>query len=99
MRGETPTLLGPLQSVNLNHWTGPALSKGPQENRCIRSSPEDGNKASFRNFVFSNFLEYLTIDNILLEYRTIDNILLEYRMIDKAQNLRNSKCHKILRLN
>jgi hypothetical protein len=46
-----PTLLGPLERANLNHWT--------QESRCLPPSPEDGNRSSFRNVVFlsSNSLE------------------------------------------
>jgi hypothetical protein len=44
--------VGSLERVNLNHWTL-ALSKGP--NRVsVSSSPEDGNRASFRNVMFSS---------------------------------------------
>jgi hypothetical protein len=37
--GEISTVLGPLERSNLSHWTRPL-------------SPEDGNRSSFRNFVF-----------------------------------------------
>jgi hypothetical protein len=48
-REETPTLLGPLGTADLNHWT---LSKG--QNRVdVSSSPEDGKRFCFRNVVFS----------------------------------------------
>jgi hypothetical protein len=42
---KTPTQLGPLERANLNHWTE-VLSSSPV-------SPEDGNRCSFRNVVFS----------------------------------------------
>jgi hypothetical protein len=42
--GETPTLLGSLERANLNHWT-----------EGFPPSPEDGNRPSFRNVVFSSF--------------------------------------------
>jgi hypothetical protein len=40
-----------------------ALSKGP--NRVnVSPSPEDGNRSSFRNVVFYNFLEYRKMDKV-----------------------------------
>jgi hypothetical protein len=44
-REETPILLGPLERANLNHWTSDVSSP----------SPEDGNRSSLRNVVFSSF--------------------------------------------
>jgi hypothetical protein len=41
--GVTPTLLGPFERANFNHRVGVSLS------------PEDGNRSSFRGFVFSSF--------------------------------------------
>jgi hypothetical protein len=41
--GETPTLLGPIERPNLNHWI-----------QCP-PSPEDGNRYSLRNIKFSSF--------------------------------------------
>jgi hypothetical protein len=52
-----PTVLGPLERANFNHWTL-TLSKG----QVSPPSPEDGNRSSFRNVVFSNLLEYRTMD-------------------------------------
>jgi hypothetical protein len=56
---ETPTLLGPLERANLNHctWRETPTLLGPLErvnlNHRTLSSPEDGNRSSFRNAVFS----------------------------------------------
>jgi hypothetical protein len=50
--GETPTLLDPLERANLSHWRL-ALSKEPKTT-YVSPSPEDGNKTSFRNAVFSS---------------------------------------------
>jgi hypothetical protein len=45
-KGETPTLLGPLERANLNHWSGEYVSP---------PLIEDVNRSSFRNVFFSNF--------------------------------------------
>jgi hypothetical protein len=42
---ETPTLLGPFEKANLNHWTRVGVSF---------PSPEDGNRFSLRNVLFSS---------------------------------------------
>jgi hypothetical protein len=44
---KTPTQLGPLERANLNHWS---------VSRCLLPPPlpEDGNRSSFRNIVFSS---------------------------------------------
>jgi hypothetical protein len=39
-----PTLFGPFEGTNLNHWI--------QLSMCLLSSPEDGNRSSVRNLVF-----------------------------------------------
>jgi hypothetical protein len=44
-RRETPTLLGPLERANLNHWSGLRFSL---------FSPEDGNRFCFLNVLFSS---------------------------------------------
>jgi hypothetical protein len=44
---ETPILLGPLERANLNHWINRVDVSLP--------SPEDGNKSSFRNIMFSSY--------------------------------------------
>jgi hypothetical protein len=45
---EIPTLLGPLERANLNHW------KGLNRVGFSLPSPEDGNRSSFRNIAFSS---------------------------------------------
>jgi hypothetical protein len=45
--GRTPTLLGPLERANLNHWPTPVRLPPP--------SLEDGNRSSFRNAVLYSF--------------------------------------------
>jgi hypothetical protein len=56
---ETPTLLGPLERANLNHWT---LPKGPSRVGVSIPSHENGNRSSFRNVEFSMCLEFRTMD-------------------------------------
>jgi hypothetical protein len=48
---ETPPLLGPLESANLNHWT---FLWDPTKYVFRFPQPEDGNTPSFRNDVFSS---------------------------------------------
>jgi hypothetical protein len=57
VRGEwkTPTLLGPLERANPNHWRL-AHSKGPNRVGVFHSPlTRGGNRSSFRNVVFSSF--------------------------------------------
>jgi hypothetical protein len=49
---ETSTVLVPLERTNLNYWI--ALSKRPIRTGVSFFSPEDGNRSSFRNVVFSS---------------------------------------------
>jgi hypothetical protein len=54
--GKTPCQLGPLEkltSITGPNWLG-----------VFPPWPEDGNRSSFRNVVFSNFLEYWTMDKV-----------------------------------
>jgi hypothetical protein len=53
---ETPTLLGLLEELTsiIGYL---AISKGPKGVGVSLPSPEDGNRISFRNAVFSNCLE------------------------------------------
>jgi hypothetical protein len=57
---ETPTLFGPLETANLNHWT--ALSKGP--NRVGVSSPhlKTETDPGSLNVLLSRYLEFRTVD-------------------------------------
>jgi hypothetical protein len=57
VRGETPTVLGPLERANLNHWTATQISfsKGPKKAGISPPSTEDENRFSFRNVVFFGF--------------------------------------------
>jgi hypothetical protein len=50
---KTPTLLGPLERTNLNHWL--ALSKGSNSVGVSPPSPGEENRRRFRNILFSNF--------------------------------------------
>jgi hypothetical protein len=50
-RGETYTLYGPLERVNLSH----SINQPQGPNRVSYSSPEDANRSSFRKVVFSRF--------------------------------------------
>jgi hypothetical protein len=52
-----PTLLGPLGRASLNH-----CYKGPNRVDVSLPSHEDGNGSIFRNFVFSSYLEFRTMD-------------------------------------
>jgi hypothetical protein len=36
--------------------------EGTQQCRCIPPLPEDGNRSSFRNVIFSSYLEFRTMD-------------------------------------
>jgi hypothetical protein len=57
-RRKTNVLLCPLQRVNVNHWTNwmrLALFKRTKRVDIFLSSPQDENRPSFRNVVFSNF--------------------------------------------
>jgi hypothetical protein len=45
-------------------WLRLALSKGPNEVGISLPSPEDRNRSSFRNTVFSSYLEFRTIDKV-----------------------------------
>jgi hypothetical protein len=56
-RGETPTQLSPLERVNLSlQWLRLALSKRPNwVGVSCPLSPEDGNRSSFQNVMFSSF--------------------------------------------
>jgi hypothetical protein len=49
--------MGPLERANLNHWML-ALPKGPNTVGVSLPSPEDGNRISFQNDVFSSYLEF-----------------------------------------
>jgi hypothetical protein len=44
-------------------WLRLSLSKW-SNGVCISPSPENGNRSSYRNFVFSSLLEYRTIDKV-----------------------------------
>jgi hypothetical protein len=59
---ETPTLLGPLERANLNHWL--SLSNGLDRVGVSQPSSEDGNRCSFRNVVFLCCLERQTMYNV-----------------------------------
>jgi hypothetical protein len=62
---ETSILLGPLERANLNHWTlRLALSKGPNRVGVSLTSPAERKRSSFRNIVFSSYLEYRTMDKV-----------------------------------
>jgi hypothetical protein len=54
----TPTLLGPLERANLDYWSS---AKGPNKLGVSLSSPEEGNRSSFRNIVFSRSLQFRTM--------------------------------------
>jgi hypothetical protein len=41
-----------------------ALSKIPKRVAVSLPSPEDGNRSSFRNVVFSSYLEFWTLDKV-----------------------------------
>jgi hypothetical protein len=58
---ETPTLLGYLERANFNHCI---QSKGPNRLDNSLPSPEDGNRYSLRNVVFSSYLELRTMDKV-----------------------------------
>jgi hypothetical protein len=56
---ETSTLLGPIESPNVVL----VISKG-FSTVGVSFSPEDGNRSSFLNVVFSSYLEFRTMDQI-----------------------------------
>jgi hypothetical protein len=59
---ETHTLLGHIKRAQINQWTWRlALSKGHNRVGVSLPSPEDGNRSSFRNVVFSSYLEFWTM--------------------------------------
>jgi hypothetical protein len=67
---EAPTLLGPLEIANLNHWTKAhvqrlrlALSEGTNIGVFI-PSPEDGSRSVFRKVVFYSYFEFGTVDKV-----------------------------------
>jgi hypothetical protein len=43
----------------------PKISKGPNRVGVSLPSPEDGNRSSFRDVVFSGYLEFQTMDRVL----------------------------------
>jgi hypothetical protein len=45
-------------------WLRLALSKGPNRVGVAFPSPEDGNRSSFRNVMFSSYLEFRTTDKV-----------------------------------
>jgi hypothetical protein len=49
---------------SLDQWFGLALPKGPNRVGTFVTSPEDGNRSSFWNDVFSNYLEFRTMDKV-----------------------------------
>jgi hypothetical protein len=58
---EMPTPLGSLEIANLNHLNLKLLGT----EQCLSlPSPEDGNRYSFRNVVFSRYLEFRTLDEV-----------------------------------
>jgi hypothetical protein len=58
---ETATPLGRLENVQ---WMRLALSNGPNRVGVSLSSPEDGNRSSFWNVVFSSYLKFRPIDQV-----------------------------------
>jgi hypothetical protein len=61
--GEGDNLLGSLEIVNPNHWTTARTPKRVYL-YVFLPSPENRNRSSFRNFVFSSYLEFRTIDKV-----------------------------------
>jgi hypothetical protein len=61
---ETTTQLSPLQRANLNHWTRLDLSKRPSSVGVSLSTPEEGNRSSFRIIMFYSYLEFLMMDKV-----------------------------------
>jgi hypothetical protein len=54
-------MLGP----SLDKWSRSALSKGPSRLVVSLPSPKDGNRSSFRNVVFSSYLEFQAMNRVL----------------------------------
>jgi hypothetical protein len=64
-RSRQRPLCSPIERANLIQWLRLALSKGPNWLGVLPPPwPEDGNRFSFRNVVFFNFLEYWTMDKV-----------------------------------
>jgi hypothetical protein len=59
---KTPTLLDLLDRAV--QWVRLALSMGPNSLGVFLLSPEDGNRFSFWNVVFSSYLEFMTMDRV-----------------------------------
>jgi hypothetical protein len=60
---EMLTLLGLLERARSSDWAL-ALSEGPNRVGVFLPSPENENRFSFRNVVFSSYLEFRTIDEV-----------------------------------
>jgi hypothetical protein len=58
------TLLGPLETVNPDHWISD-FSEGPNKVVINVLSPEDRNRSSFRNVELYSYLEFRTMDEVL----------------------------------
>jgi hypothetical protein len=69
---ETPTLLDLLDRANLIHWT---LTE-PNRVRASLPSHGDVNRPSFRNVVFSRYLEFRTLEKV---YETLIFSVIHYR--------------------
>lgn len=50
-----PTLSGPLESSNLNHWS---ISEGPKILDVSLFSLEEGSRFNFRNVVFNRYFKF-----------------------------------------
>jgi hypothetical protein len=62
---ETPTVLGPLKKLtSITEPVQLALSKGPNKVGVSLPSPGEGKRSSFRNVVFSSYLEFWTMDKV-----------------------------------
>jgi hypothetical protein len=68
---ETSTLLGSSERADfqLDQWLKSALFEGPNILGGSLFSPEDGNRCSFRNIVFSS-----QFSSLYLVFRTMDNV-------------------------
>jgi hypothetical protein len=61
---ETPTLLGHLERTNLSQRLRLVPSKGPNGAGVSVLSHEEVNRYSFRNVVFSSYLEFRIMDKV-----------------------------------
>jgi hypothetical protein len=52
-------------NTETHQWLRLALSKGPNKVGVPLSSPEGGKSSSFRNVVFSGYLQFRTMDKVL----------------------------------